>query len=324
MFFNLAKTKQVPVKVAKHLKVPYACNVLNYWGMQCKPYKNTNDSLYYVKNGHCRTYFYTKNDLILYDRRLNFEAAIFTYELLEGSHYAIKLSKLRGVVRDEDAFFITINDNIRFAVSSETELQDQKKYVTVISVSDGHFLLKATKENEIYLRFLPIFHNVMLPVIQVKENGIFVYLVDLFNESSYSISWHLNDIKNLINAAVKEDEAPQSYRKTKQTILHDTITAIKDFDINSLDNYSIDKNSSDFKYLKIVFNIKVQGEDYIYHLSDLFINIEINSNRLSSILHFSRHNSELQVLKKSTTRHRVYWVDSTLSSLSHLSSLVMN
>jgi len=322
VFFNLAKTKQVPVKIAKHLKVPYACNVLNFWGMQCKPYKNMHDSLYYVRTQHCRTYFYTKNDLILYDRRLNFEAAIFMYELLEGSHETIKLSKLRGIVRDEDAFFITINDNIRFVVSSETQLQDQKKYVTVISLSDGHFLLKATKENEIYLRFLSIFHNVMLPLIQVKENGIFVYLVDLFNESSYSISWHLNDIKNLINAAVKEDEAPKSYRRIKQTILYDTITAIKDFDIKSLDNYSTNKDSSDFKYLKIVFNLKVEGEEYKYDLSDLFINIEINSNRLSSILHFSRRNSELQVSKKSITRHIVYSVESTLSSLSHLSSLV--
>ncbi len=321
MFSNLSKTKQVPAKVAKHLKVPYACNVLNFWGMQCKPYKNMHDSLYYVKTQHCRTYFYTKNDLILYDRRLNFEAAIFMYELLEGSHEAIKLSKLRGIVRDEDAFFITINDNIRFAVSSETELQDQKKYVTVISVSDGHFLLKATKENEIYLRFLPIFHNVMLPVIQVKENGIFVYLVDLSNESSCSLSWHLNDIKNLINAAIKEDEAPKSYRKTKQTILHDTVTAIKDFDIKSLDNYSTNKDSSDFKYLKIVFNLKVEGEDYEYRLSGLFINIEINSNRLNSILHFSRRDSELQVFKKYITRYIVYSVESTLSSLSHLSSL---
>ena len=86
VFFFLFKNEQVPVKVTKHLKVPYACNVLNFWGMQCKPYKNMHDSLYYVKNQYCRTYFYTKNDLILYDRRLNFEAAIFMYKLLDGSH----------------------------------------------------------------------------------------------------------------------------------------------------------------------------------------------------------------------------------------------
>jgi hypothetical protein len=100
-------------------------------------------------------------------------------------------------------------------------------------VSDGHFLLKAAKKEEIYLGFLPIFYDIMLPVIHVKENGILIHLVDLINENSYSMSWYLNDIKTLINAAVKENKTLGSYKRIKETILHDMIIKIVEFDIRT-------------------------------------------------------------------------------------------
>jgi len=321
VFFVSPKSEKMHVKVTKYLKVPYANNSLDLFRMQCKPYKNVHDGLYYAKAYDHRTYFYFKNDLITYDRRLNSEVATFAYELLSGSYNAIKFNKLKGIIRDEDAFWIIFNNQVKFFVSRDTELQDQNRYVTVASVSDGHFLLRETKKNEIYLRFLSIFYGIMLPVIHVKENGIFVHLLDLLNENSYSMSWYLNDIKALINTAVKEDEAPKSYRRIKETILYDTITEIKESEIKSYHEHVKDEDSNDFRYLTIIFELNLEGENYKYDLNGLVINIKSNGNILSGILHFNRRDSEIKVLKKSTKWHLVYSVESTLSSLSYIGSL---
>jgi hypothetical protein len=70
--------------------------------MQCKPYKNTHDGLYYVKSYDSRTYFYSKNDLIRYERKSNYEVAIFTRESLKRNYEVVRINKLKGVIRDED------------------------------------------------------------------------------------------------------------------------------------------------------------------------------------------------------------------------------
>jgi len=106
VFFFLFKKEQIPIKVSKYLKVPYAYNSLDLLRMQCKPYKRAHDNLYYVKAYHWITYFYCKNDLITYDRKSNYEVTIFTYDFLNGSYKAVKLSKLEGVLKDEYVFLL--------------------------------------------------------------------------------------------------------------------------------------------------------------------------------------------------------------------------
>jgi hypothetical protein len=259
--------------------------------------------------------------MIAYDRKSNNDVAIFKYDPLKGHHISLRFSNLEGIIRDEDTFWISFNDQIKFVVSRDTELQDQKRYVTITNVSNGHFLLRETKKDEIYLGFLPIFCDITLPVIHVKESGIFIHLVDLINENSYSMSWHLSDIKTLINSAVEKDEAPGSYRRIKGTILHDTITEIVEFDIRAYHEGVKSEDSSNSRYLTITFTLSAEGENYKYELIGLAINIELNSDKLSAILHFNRKDCELQVLKKSNARNVVYSIGSALGLLPYVSLL---
>ena len=94
MFFVWPKSEKMRLKVAKYLKVPYANNSLDLFRMQCKPYKNVHDDLYYVKAYDYKTYFYCKNDLITYDRKSNYEVAIFKYDFLRGEHVPISCGLL--------------------------------------------------------------------------------------------------------------------------------------------------------------------------------------------------------------------------------------
>jgi hypothetical protein len=153
VFSLLTKNERIPIKVSKYLKVPYAYNSLDLLRMRYAPYKSAHDGLYYVKAYDWRTYFYCKNDLITYDRKSNYEVTIFKYDFLNGSYKAVKLSKLEGIIKDEHVFFISINDQIRFAVSRDTELKDRKSYVTVHNVSNGRFLLKVNKEKKYIQNF---------------------------------------------------------------------------------------------------------------------------------------------------------------------------
>jgi hypothetical protein len=321
VFSFLSKNEKLRVKVAEYLKTPYAHDFWDPLRMQCKPYKNVHDGLYYAKLYDRATYFYCKNDSIICERKYNYEVAMFKYDLLKGDYVPLKFSKLKGIIRDEDTFWISINDRIRFVVSRDTELEDKKRYVTVANVSDGRFLLTADKEEEIYLGLLPPLCAMILPIMQIKKDGIFIHLFDWLSESSYTMVWYLSDIKTLINTAVQKDEAPKSYRQIKEKIIYDSITAIEEFDFISLDGNMDCNSDNDSKALTLAFKIKAKGETYRYELRQLIINIELNEDRVTSILHFKNRDSELLVLEKSTKWHVVYEVESTLYSLSYVNSL---
>ncbi len=322
MFFNVVETKQIPIKIAKYLKVPYGCDFLNLFVMQCRPYKNVHDGLYYVKAYDDRTYFYCKNDLIAYVRKSNYEVAIFTRESLKGTYEVIRINKLKGVIRDEDTMLISVNGHIRFAVSRNIELQDNKKYVAIVNVSNGEFIMKSSKDEEIYLGVLSLFYHKILPIIQVKTNGIFIYLIDLLSESSYTMEWTLSDIKQLVNAAVKEDHAPKSYIETKKKILHDNIVSIGYFDLLLVDESVDDRSKNHLRTLTFVFNIKANGEEYKYKLEGLIISIEANVDKVTGILHFNRNNARVLVTKESPgVIITAYATKSDLGLLSFVSSL---
>jgi len=331
VFFFLFKNEQVPIKVSKHLKIPYAYNSLDLSRIQCRHYKGVCDGLYYVKSYDCRTYFYCKNNLIAYDRKHNYEVAIFMYDFIKGSHKLVKPSKLEGIIRDERVFFISVNDQIRFVVSRDTELRDRRRYITVNDVHNGRFLLKAVKEKEINIELLPFFCYSILPIIQFRIDGIFVYLVDLLSENSYIMSWYPNDIKALINASVKADEDPLYDITIKNTILQDNITSIKYAEIhtNSIREYIIEENTDNdnnnhSNIFTFMLDIKGKSEAYIYNLKSLIINIEWNKDKLTGILKFKSNESEVRVSKNSTENNLVYSVktdDRALSSLLLINSL---
>jgi hypothetical protein len=315
VFSFLSKNEQISVKVSKYLKVPYADNFLYLLRMRCEPYKNTFDGLYCVKSYDARTYFYSKNDLIIYERKLNYEVAIFIRETIKDSYKVVWLSKLEGIIRDEDTILISFNDHIRFVVSQDIELQDKKRYVSVINVSNGEFLLMSSKDEEIYLEVLSLFHRTILPIIHVKKNGIFIHLFDLLSETNYIMEWTLSDIKQLINAAIKKDNTTKSYRETKEKILHDSITNIEKFDLLLADT-SVDEA------LTFIFRIKASGEEYKYEMNRLIINIEADVGKITGILHFNDNNAKVLVTKESPgVIIAAYSTRSDLSLLPFISSL---
>ncbi len=322
VFSFLLKVHKINVKVARYLKLPYANNFLDLFRMRCEPYKNTYDGLYHVKSYDARTYFYTKNDLIVYERKLNYEVPILIRESIKGFYKVVKLSKLGGIIRDEDTILIRFNNHVRFAVSRDIELQDNKRYVAVINVYNGKFLLMSSKDQEIYLEVLSPFHRTILPIIHVKRDSIFIHLVDLPNENNYIMEWTLNDIKQLINVAIERDDASKSYKETKEKILHDSISSIEEFEL-LLADVSLDDNSNNHvRTLTFIFKIKANGEEYKYLVEGLIINIEVDLDKVNGILHFYRNNAKVIVTKESSGVIMAdYSTRSKLSLLPFVSSL---
>jgi len=322
VFFILPQSERIRVKVAKYLKVPYANNFLDLFRMRCEPYRKMFDGLYYVKSYDARTYFYSKKDLIIYERKLNYEVAIFIRETTKGSYEVVKLSNLEGIIRDEDTILVSFNNHIRFAVLQDIELQDKKRYVSVINVSNGEFLLMSSKDEEIYLEVLSLFHRTILPIIHVKRDGIFIHLVDLLSGNNYIMEWTLSDIKQLINAAIERDDAPKSYKKTKEKILHDSISNLEKFDLLLVDESVDDKSKSHLRTLTFIFRIKANGEEYKYQIESLIINIEADVDKVTGILHFNRNNAKVLVTKELPgVIIATYSTKSDLSLLPFVSSL---
>jgi hypothetical protein len=83
-------------------------------------------------------------------------------------------------------------------IAQTVELQYGKRYIAAYNASQNKNLLLVSKDNEIYSSFLPVISNSIIPIIQFRRDGLYIYILDSSNEAIHFAKWDINDIKQLI------------------------------------------------------------------------------------------------------------------------------
>jgi hypothetical protein len=85
VFFNLPKGRVLDTKIAQHIKLPYASDIVDifntrimaYEGTDFYYYNGTYNTMYYVKSFDNITYFHPTSNLVTYERKTGDEIAVF-------------------------------------------------------------------------------------------------------------------------------------------------------------------------------------------------------------------------------------------------------
>jgi len=271
------------VEIAKGIKVPYAANSLNVAESDCNPYKDTHGDLYYVKSSRFITHFYSKNNLIFYKRNKRMSFFEFVPNFIKGSYRFIEFKNIQGRIMEEGKMVLRTPNGNWLLVAQKVELQDNRRYIIAIDFLNNKTLLSVSKDNEIYSRFLPVISNNIMPIIQFQKDGIFIYLIDLSNETVHLVKWGLTDIKQLILDTLRICKVPS---EIILKVNEDSINCIHDIRLERIDGYPehdiINKQAIHIRALKILFsNITMIGEKYDYALNKFGINIELSENTIS-------------------------------------------
>jgi hypothetical protein len=220
-------------------------------------------------------------------------------------------------------------------IAQVIELQDNKRYIAVLNISQNKSLLLANKDNEMYSRFLPIMANRIMPIIQFKKDSIFIYLIDISNEVVYSIEWGTVDIKKLIVEVLETCQAPNNI---VSEVSRDKIAYFHDIAIEDITGY-LNYYTHGIRTLHvyaieiIVNNITMIGEMYDYSLSRFAINLllseDISEDTVSVYWHYRQTypRGSLYILRKDvidkfpkSEEDIIFHVEAGLSNLSKLGS----
>ncbi len=304
MRFWASKKIEVPkVRVSKSIKVPYASESLNVSESQCHPYKDMHGDLYCVESSKFITHFYAKNDLIFYKRNKRTSFFEFVPDFIEGSYKFIEFNNIQGRIIDEGKLVFRKTNGDWFLIAQTVELQDNKRYIVALNVSQNKNLLLVSKDNEIYSRFLPVISNNIIPIMQFRRDGIFIYLIDMLNENIHVVKWDVDDMKKLMLEILRICKEPDSIISK---VSEDKIDYIHDIKLWRIDGYPVYKTMDEralyISAIKILINdIHIIGEKYDYALSKFGISLELVGNAISIYWYYNPFYEEdglLYIMKK--------------------------
>jgi len=270
------------VRIAKSIKVPYASESVNVSESQCHPYKDMHGDLYCVESSKFITHFYAKNNLIFYKRNKRTSFFEFVPDFIEGSYKFIEFNNIRGRIIDEGKLVFRKTNGDWFLIAQTVELQDNKRYIVALNVLQNKNLLLVSKDNEIYSRFLPVISNNIIPIMQFRRDGVFIYLIDLLNETVHFVKWDIDDMKKLMLEIFRICKEPDSIISK---VSEDKIDYIHDIMLWRIDGYpaykTIDERALYTSVIKILINdIHIIGEKYDYALSKFGISLELVGNTI--------------------------------------------
>jgi hypothetical protein len=316
VFFNLPKHNTLNTRIANHIKVPYTSDILDifntrimaYEGTDFYPYKWTYNTIYCAKSFDNITYFNFAKNLITYERRTGGEVAIFLPDFLNISYKPVKFRKLNITNKSEKNLLVkTAKDKLYF-VSLEIKWHDNKRYIAVLDVKSGKPLFMASKDDEIKSDLLYVVNKSVIPILQMKKQSIFIYLLNLSSDMVGAISWNLMNIKQLIVNILSLGKVPGSDKvpiDQKNEIMADQIKYFytdRDFyrvdvkyDVKQEDGTGIGR-SLYVKSLTIHFKLVLYGENFSYSLEHLAIKIEVDHDNI--VCYWDITDAVLKVHKK--------------------------
>ncbi len=334
----MRKIRLPKVEIAKSMKVPYASKSLNIPKSECYPHKHMHGELYYVKSFRFVTYFYSKNNLIFYKRNQLMSFFEIVPDFINGSYEFFEFNDIRGRLMDQGKVVARTGNGNWLLIAQVVELQDNKRYIAALNISQNIGLLLASKDNEIYSRFLPIMANRIMPIIQFKKDGIFIYLIDMSNEIVHFIEWRTADIKKLIIEVLETCQAPNNIisEVNREKIIH-----FHDIEIGEITGY-LSYHTHGIRKLHvyaieiIINDISMIGTIYDYTLSkfaiDLLLSEDISEDTVSVYWHYRQTypRGDLYILRKNvidkfpkSEEDIIFHVRDGLNNLSELGSKLL-
>jgi len=270
------------VEIAKSIKVPYASESLNVSESECHPYKDMHGYLYCVESSRFITHFYAKNNLIFYKRNKRTRFFEFVPNFIEGSYKFVEFNNIHSRIIDEGKLVFRKTNGDWVLIAQTVELQDSKRYIVASNISQNKNLLLVSKENEIYSRFLPVISNNIIPIMQFRRDGVFIYLIDLSNETVHLAKWDIDDMKQLIIDILRICKEPDfiisKVSEEKIGYIHDIMLwRIKGYPAHK----TINERALYISAIKILIeDIHIIGEKYDYALSKFGISLELVGNKI--------------------------------------------
>jgi len=281
-FLESGKIKVPKVKVTKSIKTPYASESLDVTNSECHPHKHMHGDLYYVESSKFITHFYSKNNLIFYKRNKRTSFFEFVPNFIEGSYKFVEFNDIQGRIIDGGKMVFRTTNGHWILIAQTVELQDNKRYIVASNISQNKNLLLVSKDNEICSRFLPVISNNIIPIMQFRRDGIFIYLIDLSNETVHLVKWDLDDMKELMLEILRICEENNSIiskvSEAKIDYIHDVMLwRIKGYPAQK----TIDERTLYISAIKILIDdIQIIGEKYDYTLSKFGISLELLGNTI--------------------------------------------
>ena len=279
MRLNIHKHTQQKVKVAQHIKIPYASERLDIIKNEYKTYSNIHNTLYQASFDKYTTYFFIRNNHIYYHKEKENISVIFKLDIFQGNHRVFDTSHLNHKLNDSESILVETKDGRKYIITNDVDWVELQGCVAVIDATNGNNLYIESKQNNLYLgAFSPVANNV-IPIVQVTKNQINIHMIDLTTERIDTISWSLKDLKDLISMIINQS---RSYGKTKEIILQDNLNQIDKFS-TKIPDYAYRSDNSGNVYLKTIkidFDLSVSGTSASYDFTEIQIRIEWDNNRI--------------------------------------------
>jgi len=304
MRFWASREIKVPkVKVAKSIKVPYASESLDVNNSECHPHKHMHGDLYYVESSKFITHFYSKNNLIFYRRNKRTSFFEFVHDFVKGSYKFIEFNNIQGRIIDGGKMLFRTTNSDWALIAQTVELQDNKRYIVASNVSQNKNLLLVSKDNEIYSRFLPVISNNIIPIMQFRRDCVFIYVIDLSNETVHFAKWDLDDMKQLMFEILR---ICKEHDSIISKVGEDKIYYIHDIMLWRIYGYptriTSDERTFYISAIKILIDdIQIIGENYDYALSRFGISLQLVGNTMSIYWYhhpFYEEDGLLYIMKK--------------------------
>ena len=320
------RDSKIEIKVSPCLKFPYVCkssdsfsesNVLGDYG-------NSYGTILF-KEAACdginyRTYIKTKNDVISYYNHFWGKKVYysrhepnknklfwFTIDVANDIYRPIEIPKLNYLTGKGGSFLIRLKDKfyvLSRELYSEESLNDSSAlfYVAIIDATSGKELFMEGIENNLHLDLYYPIANRIVPVLQINRKGLYLHLIDILHNKTNTISWTIDEIRQIIIGIVNEDIYLRSVRKkVSQDILEQLVSAkFKRV------NYIYNSNEGHVKYVKginIYFQIEIRGAKYEYNLENLCIVLELEQESIRCYLELEYATFELNKSKGSHYKH---------------------
>ncbi len=279
MFFKLRENNRINIKVAHCLKFPYACEISNAFEEYTKvTFRSGISHILPFKEAVCdglayRTYFRTRNNEISYynnffwegdPRRYNGDRLRlfwFIKDIIRDMYRPIELSKLNYFTGKNKSLLFKLKDKFYIASNElykpeHIDTINAPNYVAIIDAASGKALYLENRKNNLYLDLFYLIANKIVPVIQMDNNSIKVYLVDIISQKVNTLSWNIDEIESVVMDML--------YKSSGFKYMEDLLENIKfmNFNENSIKytEYTYDVTSEYFSYVK---EIKIYSDVYI-------------------------------------------------------------
>ncbi len=292
------------IKVAQHLKIPYADNMLNAFRQKDISYKHTQNIMYRIASTKYVTYFYNKNNTINYYKQFSKHDVTFIPNNTFNTYKFIEFEKDKLYPQNPTTLLAKTSKNKWYLIAINVA-NDDKKYDAIITndeltggIKIEHVELDSNVleyQNSAYIvSDYPFYHDIFV-ILRSTAQQIILQFYNVSENKFDSISWHLNDINKIVFDIIDNADI---LKQIKNEISGDKLVRISRSTLGEK-RYLYGTCSNDTVYvqgIKFRYSIDLIGNKSDYAIEGLYIAVTVENGVLKcywdfsdATVHISRH-----------------------------------